>query len=249
MKILVSIKRVADYNVQVRPTADGRGVDLNGVKMSVNPFDENAIEGALRLREAGHAQEIVAVTVGTAQHQDVLRHALAMGVDRVILVDNPQAAGSLGIARILQAVVQREQPDIVLMGKQSIDDDAGQAPQMLAGLLDWPQGTFVSEIRVQGGEVEVVREIDGGTETLRLTLPAVISADLRLNDPRFVKLPGLMQAKKKPIETIALAELGVEPGLGLETLEVTDPPARGPAHMLSGVDELVSRLKNEAGVL
>ena len=163
MKILVSIKRVADYNVQVRPTADGRGVDLNGVKMSVNPFDENAIEGALRLREAGHAQEIVAVTVGTAQHQDVLRHALAMGVDRVILVDNPQAAGSLGIARILQAVVQREQPDIVLMGKQSIDDDAGQAPQMLAGLLDWPQGTFVSEIRVQ---VET-GDLDGLVEELR----------------------------------------------------------------------------------
>ena len=249
MKILVPIKRVADYNVQVRPTADGSGVDLHGVKMSVNPFDENAIEEALRLREAGHAKEIVAMTIGSAQHQDVLRHALAMGVDRVLLVESAQPLGPIGVARSRTAVVEREQPELVLMGKQAIDEDAGQAPQMLAALLGWPQGTFVSKITVQGEAVEVVREIDGGTETLRLALPAVISADLRLNDPRFVKLPGLMQAKKKPIETLALAELGAESGLIIETLAVMDPPPRGPAEMLSSVDELVSRLKNEAGVL
>ena len=189
------------------------------------------------------------MTIGSAQHQDVLRLALAMGVYRVLLVESAQPLGPIGVARILKAVVEREQPELVLMGKQAIDEDAGQAPQMLAALLGWPQGTFVSKITVQGEAVEVVREIDGGTETLRLALPAVISADLRLNDPRFVKLPGLMQAKKKPIETLALAELGAESGLIIETLAVMDPPPRGPAEMLSSVDELVSRLKNEAGVL
>lgn len=249
MKILVPIKRVVDYNVQVRPTDDGRQVELAGVKMSPNPFDENALEEALRLKEAGLATEIVAVTFGNSMNQDVLRHALAMGVDRAILVDVDKQPDSLGVAKLLKAIVKRETPQLVLMGKQAIDYDAGQTPQMLAGLLGWPQGTFVSKVEFKGEQVEVTREIDGGTETLKLQLPVVISVDLRLNSPRFVKLPNLMMAKKKPIETLNASELVPNYESKLKTLGISYPPSRKPAQMLTSVDELIGKLKNEAGVL
>lgn len=249
MKILVPIKRVVDHNIQLRPTDDGKGVELSGVKMSPNPFDENAIEEALRLREAGIASEISVVSFGTGANHDVLRHALAMGADRAILVETAKQLGSLGVAKLLKVLVEREAPNLVLMGKQSIDEDAGQAPQMLAGLLGWPQATFASNVQVNGQEVKVVREIDGGTESLILALPAVISADLRLNSPRFVKLPNLMMAKKKPIETLSADDL--LPGFEsrLETRFVEYPATRDPVRILSGVDELVEKLKTEAGVL
>lgn len=249
MKILVPVKRVVDYNIQVRPADDGLGVALSGVKMSPNPFDENAIEEALRLKEAGVATEVTVVSFGGAANHDVLRHGLAMGADRAILVETEKTLGSLGVAKLLKALAERESPGLILMGKQSIDEDAGQAPQMLAGLLGWPQGTFASSVQIDGQEVEVVREVDGGTETLKLSLPAVISADLRLNSPRFVKLPNLMMAKKKSIETISADEL--VPGLEskLKTTFVEYPPAREPVRILDSVGELIEKLKNEAGVL
>lgn len=247
MKVLVALKRVIDYNVRVRPRADGLGVETAGVKMSVNPFDENAIEEALRLKEAGKATEIVAVTLGGAAAQEGLRHALAMGVDRVIHGETADELDSLAVAKYLKAVVAAEQPQLVLLGKQAIDDDAGQAAQMLAALLDWPQAVAVSKLTVEGNAITVVREIDGGTETLNIDLPAVISADLRLNDPRFVKLPNLMMAKKKPIGSIDLS--GVAAPLSLAVKAVAEPPARKGGVKLNSVAELVDKLKNEAGVL
>ncbi|HTJ97674.1 MAG TPA: electron transfer flavoprotein subunit beta/FixA family protein [Rhodocyclaceae bacterium] len=247
MKVLVALKRVVDYNVRVRPRADGLGVETAGVKMSVNPFDENAIEEALRLKTAGAATEIVAVSLGNAGAQEGLRHALAMGVDRVIHGEAADELDSLAVAKLLKAVVAAEQPQLIILGKQAIDDDAGQTAQMLAALLDWPQAVAVSKLTVEGNAITVVREIDGGTETLNIDLPAVISADLRLNDPRFVKLPNLMMAKKKPIGTIDLS--GVSAAISVAVKKVAEPPARKAGVKLNSVAELVEKLKNEAGVL
>lgn len=249
MKILVPIKRVVDYNIQVHPTADGKAVETAGVKMSPNPFDENALEEAIRLKEAGKASEVVVITFGLEANQDVLRHGLAMGADKAILVKTESSLGSLNVAKLLKEVVLKELPKLVLMGKQSVDDDAGQAPQMLAGLLGWSQGTFVSNLLIDGDTANVVREIDGGTESLKLKLPAVISADLRLNAPRFVKLPNLMLAKKKPIDIVDASALVPSLDTKLQTLSVEYPKSRGPAIILNSVEELVDALKKEAGVL
>ena len=249
MQILVAVKRVADHNVRVRPTQDGTQVDLSGVKMGMNPFDENAVEEAIRLKEAGIATETIAVSIGNNAAQDVLRHALAMGIDRAILINSDEEHQTLGVAKLLRTLVEREQPQLVLLGKQAIDGDAGQTGQMLAGLLDWPQGTFASQIDAGAGTVRVTREIEGGTESLELDLPAVATADLRLNAPRFVKLPNLMQAKKKPIQTIAIAELGVNATPRLKQLSVAEPPPRKAGIRVGSITELVQKLKDEAGVL
>jgi electron transfer flavoprotein beta subunit len=248
MKVLVAIKRVVDYNIRPRIKADGSDVDIAGVKMSINPFDEIAVEEALRLKERGVATEIVGVTIGTAASQDVLRHALAMGVDRVILLESDLELQPLGVAKLLKAVVDKEQPSLVILGKQAIDDDAGQTGQMLAALMNAGQGAFASSITIEGGEALVVREVDGGTETVALKLPAVITADLRLNDPRFVKLPNLMMAKKKPIETIAAADLGVNAAPRLKLLKAAEPAERKAGIKVNSVAELVSKLR-EAGAI
>jgi len=248
MKILVTVKRVVDYNVKVRVKADGSDVDIDNVKMSVNPFDENAIEEALRLKEQGKATEVVAVSFGSAANQDVLRHALAMGADRAILVESPATLQQLGVAKLLKALVAREQPDLVILGKQAIDDDAGQTGQMLAALLDYPQATFISEIKVEGNEISVTREVDGGTEDLALTLPAVVTADLRLNEPRFVKLPNLMMARKKPIENISADSFGVDTAPRLKLLGASEPPARKAGIKVGSVQELLSKLRAVEGI-
>lgn len=249
MKVLVAVKRVVDFNVKVRIKPDGSDVDIAGVKMGINPFDENAVEEALRLKERGKAGEVVAVSLGGSANQDVLRHALAMGVDRAILVETDAVLQPLGVAKLLKAVVEREQPDLIILGKQAIDSDAGQAGQMLAALLGVGQGVAISAIEVWDEEIVVTREIDGGTETLALRLPAVITADLRLNEPRYVKLPNLMMAKKKPIQTIAAAELGVDAGPRLTQRQVADPPARKAGSKVASVQELVEKLRSEAKVL
>jgi len=248
MKILVAVKRVVDYNIKVRIKPDGSDVDIDGVKMSVNPFDENAIEEALRLKEKGIATEVVAVSFGTAANQDVLRHALAMGADRAILVDSDAALQPLAVAKLLKSIISREQPDIVLLGKQAVDDDAGQTGQVLAALLDYPQATFASALAVNGNEIIVTREVDGGTETLALNLPAVITADLRLNEPRFVKLPNLMMARKKPIETINAAALGADAAPRLKLLKVSEPPARKAGIKVGSITELLDKLRTHEGV-
>lgn len=249
MKVLVAIKRVVDYNVQVRIKPDGSDVDIGNVKMGVNPFDENAIEEALRLKERGLVTEIVAVSLGTTANQDVLRHALAMGVDRALLIETDNTAlQPLGVAKLLKAVIQLEQPDLVLLGKQAIDGDAGQSGQMLAALLGWGQGTFISSLDIENNEVTVTREIDGGTEQVAVQLPAILTADLRLNDPRFVKLPNLMMAKKKPIETLPAAELGIDTAPRLRQLKVEDPPVRKPGIKVGSVEELLEKLRNEQGL-
>lgn len=249
MKVLVAVKRVVDFNVKVRIKPDGSDVDIAGVKMGINPFDENAVEEALRLKERGKASEVVAVSLGGSVNQDVLRHALAMGVDRAILVETDAVLQPLGVAKLLKAVVEREQPDLIILGKQAIDSDAGQAGQMLAALLGVGQGVAVSAIEVWDEEIVVTREIDGGTETLALRLPAVITADLRLNEPRYVKLPNLMMAKKKPIQTMNAAELGVDVSPRLKQLKVADPPARKAGIRVGSVAELVEKLHVEAKVL
>ena len=249
MKALVAIKRVVDYNIQVRVKADGSDVDIDGVKMGVNPFDENALEAAIRLKEQGLVSEIVAVTIGAASHQDSLRHALTMGADRVTLVETAEHLTPLSVAKVLKAVVEREQPTLVLLGKQAIDDDAGQTGQMLAALLHWPQATFASDITLSGQQATVVREIDGGTQTLTVSLPAVITADLRLNEPRYVKLPNLMMARKKPIETLPLDSLNVSLSQTVNTLKVAAPPERKPGIMVKDVAELLSKLKTHEGLL
>ncbi|MBI2778561.1 MAG: electron transfer flavoprotein subunit beta/FixA family protein [Gammaproteobacteria bacterium] len=249
MKLLVAIKRVVDYNIKVRPKADGSDVDIATVKMSINPFDEVAVEEALRLKEAGIATEVVAVAVGTAQSQDVLRHALAMGVDRAILVETDAVTEPLATAKLLKAVVQREQPQLTLIGKQAIDDDAAETGQMLAALLNVGQGTFASKLELTADRVVVTREISGGQEKVSLPLPAVITTDLRLNEPRYVKLPNLMQAKKKPIETLKSSDLGMDQAPRLKLLRVAEPPARAPGVKVSGVSELLQKLRNEAKVL
>jgi len=248
MKILVAIKRVVDYNIKVRIKPDGSNVDIDGVKMSVNPFDENAIEEAVRLKEKGVASEIVVVSLGGAANQDVLRHGLAMGADRAILVESDQDLQPLAVAKLLKSLVDREQPALTILGKQAIDDDAGQAGQMLAALLGYPQATFTSAIAVNGNEVVATREVDGGTETIGFNLPAVITADLRLNDPRFVKLPNLMMARKKSIETISATDLGVDTQPRLQLLKVSEPPARKSGIKVNSVQELLAKLRAHEGI-
>jgi electron transfer flavoprotein beta subunit len=248
MKILVAIKRVVDYNIKVRIKPDGSNVDIDGVKMSVNPFDENAIEEAVRLKEKGVASEIVVVSLGGAANQDVLRHGLAMGADRAILVESDQDLQPLAVAKLLKSLVDREQPALTILGKQAIDDDAGQAGQMLAALLCYPQATFTSAITVNGNEVVATREVDGGTETIGFNLPAVITVDLRLNDPRFVKLPNLMMARKKSIETISATDLGVDTQPRLQLLKVSEPPARKSGIKVNSVQELLAKLRAHEGI-
>jgi electron transfer flavoprotein beta subunit len=249
MKVLVPVKRVVDYNVKVRVKADGTGVDTANVKMSMNPFDEIAIEEAVRLKEAGAATEIIAISVGSAQCQETLRTALAIGADRAILVETAVDAQPLAVAKILKAIVAREQPGLVIMGKQAIDDDSSQTGQMLAALLNWSQATFASKVKVGGTALEVTREVDGGLETISVNLPAVVTTDLRLNEPRYVTLPNIMKAKKKPFETLTPDALGVDVAPRLKTLKVQEPPKRSAGQMVKSVAELVQKLKNEAKVI
>jgi electron transfer flavoprotein beta subunit len=249
LKVLVPVKRVVDYNVKVRVKADGSGVDLANVKMSMNPFDEIAVEEAVRLKEAGIATEVVAVSCGIAACQETLRTALALGADRAILVDTDAELQPLAVAKLLKVLVEREQPQLVILGKQAIDDDANQTGQMLAALLGWPQATFASKVVIDGPEATVTREIDGGLETLAMPLPAVVTTDLRLNEPRYATLPNIMKAKKKPLDTVKPADLGVDVAPRLTTLKVAEPPKRKGGIKVSDVAELVSKLKNEAKVI
>ena len=249
MKILVPVKRVIDYNVKVRVKADNTGVELANVKMSMNPFDEIAVEEAIRLKEAGKAEEIVAVSIGPAQAQETLRTALAMGADRAILVKTDDTVEPLAVAKILKAVVAEENPGLVVLGKQAIDDDCNQTGQMLAALLGWPQGTFASEVNLGDGSVDVTREIDGGLETVKLNLPAVVTSDLRLNEPRYASLPNIMKAKRKPLDEKTPADYGVDTAPRLTTLKVEEPPKRQAGIKVESVDELVAKLRDEAGVL
>jgi len=243
MKILVPVKRVIDYNVKPRVKADGSGVDLANVKMSMNPFCEIAVEEAIRLREAGHASEIIAVSVGPAKAQETLRTALAMGADRAILVECDAEVEPLAVAKILKAIADEEAPGIVLLGKQAIDDDSNQTGQMLAALMGRPQGTFASKIVIDGGEVSVTREVDGGLETVKLTLPAIITTDLRLNEPRYASLPNIMKAKQKRLDVKTPADLSVDVTPRLKTLKVTEPPVRKAGELVADVDALVAKLK------
>ena len=249
MKVLVPVKRVIDAYVKVRVKADGSGVETANVKMSMNPFCEIAVEEAVRLKEAGVASEIVAVSCGVQQSQETIRTALAMGADRGILVTSDQPLEPLGIAKLLKAIVEKEQPELVILGKQAVDNDNNQTGQMLAALLGWPQGTFASKIEREDGALKVTREIDGGLETLTLKLPAVVTADLRLNEPRYASLPNIMKAKKKPLETMTPEDLGVDVTPRLTTVKVTEPPARQAGVKVADVAELVSKLKNEAKVI
>ena len=249
MKILVAVKRVVDYNVKVRAKADGTGVETANVKMSMNPFDEIAVEEAVRLQEAGKAKEIVAVSLGVAACQDTIRTALAMGADRGVLVETDAELQPLAVAKLLKAVVEKEKPDLVILGKQAIDDDFNQTGQMLAALLGWPQGTFASKVEVGAGTVNVTREIDGGLETVALKLPALVTTDLRLNEPRFVKLPNIMKAKKKPLDVLKPADLGVDIAPRLVTLSVQEPPKRQAGIKVDSVATLVDKLHKEAHVL
>lgn len=246
MKILVAVKRVVDYNVKVRAKADGTGVETANVKMSMNPFDEIAVEEAVRLQEAGKAKEIVAVSLGVAACQDTIRTALAMGADRGILVETDAELQPLAVAKLLKAVVEKEKPDLVILGKQAIDDDANQTGQMLAALLGWPQGAFASKVEVGAGAITVTREVDGGLETVALKLPAVVTTDLRLNEPRFVKLPNIMKAKKKPLDVLKPADLGVDVAPRLVTLKVQEPPKRQAGIKVDSVAALVDKLHKEA---
>jgi electron transfer flavoprotein beta subunit len=249
MKILVPIKRVIDSNVKVRVKSDGSGVDLANVKMSMNPFCEIAVEEAVRMKERGEASEVVAVSIGSAKAQDTLRTALAMGADRAILVKTDETVEPLAVAKVLQAVVKNETPDLIILGKQAIDDDCNQTGQMLAGLLDVPQGTFASKVELDGDKVKVTREVDGGLETVSLTKPAVITTDLRLNEPRYASLPNIMKAKKKPIDETTPEDLGVDIAPRLKVLAVEEPKAREAGIKVDDVATLVDKLKNEAGVL
>ncbi|WP_159992893.1 electron transfer flavoprotein subunit beta/FixA family protein [Roseomonas sp. 18066] len=248
MKLLVPVKRVVDYNVKVRVKADGTGVETANVKMSMNPFDEIAVEEAVRLKEKGGATEIIAVSVGPAQAQEQLRTALAMGADRAILVE-AEGTEPLGVAKLLKALVEREQPGLVIMGKQAIDDDMNATGQMLAALLGWGQGTFASKLELAGETARVTREIDGGLETVSLKLPAIVTTDLRLNEPRYASLPNIMKARKKPLETLKPADLGVDVTPRLTVLKVEDPPKRQAGVKVASVAELVSKLRNEAKVI
>jgi electron transfer flavoprotein beta subunit len=249
MKILVPVKRVVDFNVKVRVKADESGVELANVKMSMNPFDEIAVEEALKLKEAGKATEVVVVSVGPTACQETLRTALAMGADRAILVETNDEVQPLAVAKVLKALAAKESPGLFLLGKQAIDDDANQTGQMLAALLDWPQATFASKVVIEGSKTQVTREIDGGLETVEIGMPAVITVDLRLNTPRYATLPNIMKAKKKPLENVKPADLGVDVAPRLKTLKVSEPPKRKGGVMVKDVAELVGKLKNEAKVL
>ena len=249
MKILVAVKRVVDYNVKVRVKSDHSGIDIANVKMSMNPFDEIAIEEAVRLKEAGIVSEIVVVSAGSALCQETLRTALAIGADKAILVETDVELQPLAVAKLLKAICDKEQAQLILLGKQAIDDDSNQTGQMLASLMDIPQGTFASKVLVENGKVNVTREVDGGLETIALTLPAVITTDLRLNEPRYVTLPNIMKAKKKPLEILKPEELGVDIAPRLKTLRVDEPPKRAAGIMVANVAELVEKLKNEAKVI
>jgi electron transfer flavoprotein beta subunit len=254
MKILVPVKRVVDYNVKIRVKADGSGVDLANVKMSMNPFDEIAVEEATRLKEAGKATEIIVVTIGPDKAQDILRTAMAIGADRGILVqtDAPTDLGGvepLAVAKTLKALVDKEKPDLVIMGKQSIDDDSNQTGQMLAALLGWAQGTFASKVELDGGNVKVTREVDGGLETVSLKLPAIITTDLRLNEPRYASLPNIMKAKKKDLAVMSPADLGVDFTPRMKIVKLAEPAKRKGGGKVSSVDELIDKLKNEAKVI
>jgi electron transfer flavoprotein beta subunit len=249
MKILVTVKRVIDFNVKIRIKADGSGVETQNVKMSMNPFDEIAVEEAIRLKEKGIATETIAVAIGVTQAQETLRTAMAMGIDRAIYVPLETEIQSLGVARVLKKIIEKEKPDLVIMGKQAIDNDSSQTGPILAAQLHWPQGTFASKIEIADGMINVTREIDGGLETVALKLPALITTDLRLNEPRYASLPNIMKAKKKPIETITMAELGVDLTPSLQTLKVTPPPVRKGGIKVPDVAALVDKLKNEAKVI
>ena len=249
MKILVPVKRVVDYNVKVRVKADGTGVDLANVKMSINPFDEIAIEEAVRLKEAGIATEVIAVSCGVAACQETLRTAMAIGADRAILVESDADLQPLAVAKLIKAVADKEQPQVVIFGKQAIDDDSNQTGQMFAALMGWSQATFASKVVIADGKATVPREIDGGSETLELKMPVVVTTDLRLNEPRYATLPNIMKAKKKPLDTFKPADLGVDVTPRLTTLKVVEPAKRGAGVKVADVKELVNKLKNEAKVI
>jgi len=249
MKVIVAVKRVIDYNVKARVKADQSGVDLANVKMSMNPFDEIGVEEAIRLKEAGKATEIIAVSVGPAQAQETLRTALAMGADRGILVKTDAAVEPLAVAKIFKAIADAEQPGLILLGKQAIDDDSNQTGQMLAALLGWPQATFASKLVLGDGSAQVTREVDGGLQTIKLKLPAIVTTDLRLNEPRYASLPNIMKAKKKPIEEKSPADYGVDVTPRLKVLKVTEPPVRKGGGKVKTVEELVDRLKNDLGAI
>ncbi len=249
MKVLVPVKRVIDYNVKARVKADGSGVDLANVKMSMNPFDEIAVEEAIRLKEAGVAKEVVAVSCGVAACQETLRTALALGADRAILVETDVELQPLAVAKLLKALCDKESPQLVICGKQAIDDDANQTGQMLAALLGWGQATFASKVVIADGKVTVTREVDGGLETLKVSLPAVVTGDLRLNEPRYATLPNIMKAKKKPLETVKPADLGVDVTPRLTTLKVAEPAKRQAGERVADVQQLVAKLRNEAKVI
>src|SRR5271155_5508692 len=249
MKILVPVKRVVDYNVKIRVKADGSGVELANVKMSMNPFDEIAVEEAIRLKEAGKATEIVAVSIGPAQAAETIRTALAMGADRGILVKAEGVVEPLAVAKILKAISEAEKPGLIIMGKQAIDDDSNQTGQMLAALLGWPQGTFASKVVIDGESLMVTREVDGGLQTVKLKTPAIVTTDLLLNEPRYASLPNIMKAKKKPIDDKTPADYGVDTTPRLDVLKTTEPPTRKAGAKVGSVAELVGKLKNEAGIL
>ena len=249
MKILVGVKRVVDYNVKVRVKSDGSGVDIANVKMSMNPFDEIAVEEAVRLKEKGVVTEVIAVSCGVTQCQETLRTAMAIGADRAILVETSEELQPLAVAKLLKALVDKEQPGLIILGKQAIDDDCNQTGQMLAALAGLPQATFASKVEVADGKVSVTREVDGGSETLALTLPAVITTDLRLNEPRYVTLPNIMKAKKKPLDIVKPEDLGVDVKPRIKTLKVSEPPKRGAGVKVADVAALVDKLKNEAKVI
>ncbi|MCC0012325.1 MAG: electron transfer flavoprotein subunit beta/FixA family protein [Rhodobiaceae bacterium] len=249
MKVLVPVKRVVDYNVKIRVKADGSGVDLANVKMSMNPFDEIAVEEAIRLKEKGVASEIIAVSIGPQQAQETIRTALAMGADRGILVKTDGVVEPLAVAKILKGITAEEQPGLIILGKQAIDDDANQTGQMLAALLGWAQGTFASKIEVSGDKLAVTREIDGGLQSIELKMPAIVTTDLRLNEPRYASLPNIMKAKKKPLDEKTPDDYGVDVTPRLKVLKTTEPPARQAGVKVESVAELVDKLKNEAGVI
>ena len=249
MKILVPVKRVVDYNVKVRVKSDGSGVDIANVKMSMNPFDEIAIEEAVRLKEKGVATEVIAVSCGVTQCQETLRTAMAIGADRAILIETTEELQPLAVAKLLKALIDKEQPGLVILGKQAIDDDCNQTGQMLAALADLPQATFASKVELAADSVSVMREVDGGSETLKLSLPAIITTDLRLNEPRYVTLPNIMKAKKKTLDVFKPADLGVDVASKIKTLKVSEPPKRGAGIKVPDVATLVSKLKNDAKVI
>ena len=249
MKVLVPVKRVIDYNVKVRVKADQTGVELANVKMAMNPFDEIAVEQALRLREAGTAEEVVAVSIGPAQNQETIRTALAMGADRGIHIEAPHDIEPLAVAKLLKAVVANENPGLVLVGNQAIDDDCNQTGQMLAALLGWAQGTFVSALEIAGDKAKVTREVDGGLEHIEIKMPAIVTVDLRLNEPRYASLPNIMKAKKKPLDSLNAADLGVDIAPRLTIVKVEEPAARAAGVKVADVQELVNKLKNEAKVI